>query len=197
MQHRSTVVCRGSSVVASCWIERCPRKGKKRGTLYRVRFRLGGRKSVPQWGGSFPTLRTAEIPLLLLDGTGVCSTQYSSSCLLRIVSPTFRFRSDRSRVADGDLESMQNGGDRPFSPHGLRHRRATLWHLAGVPAAEAAAWLGHSPEEHLKTYAHAVIQDRREVDYERLRLRRDGRDLVDVALALEAEPDLLSRQLAL
>jgi hypothetical protein len=24
----------------------------------------------------------------------------------------------------------------------IRHRRATLWHLAGVPIVEAATWLG-------------------------------------------------------
>jgi integrase len=55
-----------------------------------------------------------------------------------------------------------------FSPQGLRHRRATLWHLAGVPPVEAAAWLGHSPVEHLRTYAHAMIGDRRELDYKGL-----------------------------
>jgi integrase len=52
-----------------------------------------------------------------------------------------------------------------FSPHQLRHRRATLWHLNGVPVAEAASWLGHSAQEHLKTYAHAALVDRSEVDY--------------------------------
>jgi integrase len=51
-----------------------------------------------------------------------------------------------------------------FSPHDLRHRRATLWHLGGVPAAQAASWLGHSAQEHLRTYAHAVL-DRTEIDY--------------------------------
>ena len=51
-----------------------------------------------------------------------------------------------------------------FSPHDLRHRRATLWHLAGVPVAEASAWLGHSAQEHLKTYAHATLVDRTELD---------------------------------
>jgi integrase len=35
-----------------------------------------------------------------------------------------------------------------FSPHQLLHRRATLWHLSGVPVAEAAFWLGHSAQEH-------------------------------------------------
>jgi len=55
-----------------------------------------------------------------------------------------------------------------FSPHDLRHRRATLWHLSGVPAAEAASWLGHSAQEHLKTYAHATLVDRSELDYDRM-----------------------------
>ena len=50
-----------------------------------------------------------------------------------------------------------------FSPHDLRHRRASLWHLAGVSAAEASSRLGHSPTEHLRTYAHVVL-DRREID---------------------------------
>ena len=55
-----------------------------------------------------------------------------------------------------------------FSPHDLRHRRATLWHLSGAPIAEAAAWLGHSPTEHVKTYAHASLTDRSELDYARV-----------------------------
>ncbi len=49
-------------------------------------------------------------------------------------------------------------------PHDLRHRRATLWHLGGVPAAQAAGWLGHSAQEHLRTYAHVML-DRTELDY--------------------------------
>jgi hypothetical protein len=44
--------------------------------------------------------------------------------------------------------------------------------LQGVPIAEAAAWLGHSPEEHLETYAHATLVDRDELDHANL-LRRD------------------------
>jgi integrase len=51
-----------------------------------------------------------------------------------------------------------------ISPHDPRHRRATLMHLSGIPAAEAAGKLGHSPREHLRTYTHVVI-DRRELDY--------------------------------
>jgi integrase len=59
--------------------------------------------------------------------------------------------------------SCKAGGVPQFSRHELRHRRATLWHLAGVPAAEAASWLGHSPQEHLRTYAHVLI-DRTEIN---------------------------------
>jgi integrase len=51
-----------------------------------------------------------------------------------------------------------------FSPHDLRHRRASLMHLAGTPAAEAGKKLGQSAQEHLRTYAHVVL-DRREIDY--------------------------------
>jgi len=43
-----------------------------------------------------------------------------------------------------------------FSPHDLRHRRATLWHLGGIPATQASSWLGHSAQEHLRTYAHRI-----------------------------------------
>jgi integrase len=51
-----------------------------------------------------------------------------------------------------------------FSPHDLRHRRGSLWHLTGVPPVQAAAWLGHSVQEHLRTYAHVML-DRTELDY--------------------------------
>lgn len=43
-----------------------------------------------------------------------------------------------------------------------------LWHLQGVPIADAAAWLGHSPSEHLATYAHALLVDRDELDFPNL-----------------------------
>lgn len=39
-----------------------------------------------------------------------------------------------------------------------------MWHLGGVPVAEAARWLGHSAQEHLKTYQH-VVMDWAEIDY--------------------------------
>jgi integrase len=55
-----------------------------------------------------------------------------------------------------------------FSPHDLRHRRATLWHFQGVPHVQAAAWLGHTPAEYLKTYAHATLTERSEIQYREL-----------------------------
>lgn len=45
---------------------------------------------------------------------------------------------------------------RHIHPHDLRHRRASLWHLQGVPAVQAAAWLGHSPQMHLSVYSHVM-----------------------------------------
>src|SRR5574337_715457 len=43
-----------------------------------------------------------------------------------------------------------------FGPHMLRHRRASIWHMQGVPIVQAAEWLGHSPKVHLDTYAHVM-----------------------------------------
>lgn len=72
------------------------------------------------------------------------------------------FSADRFRTAV--TRACKAAGIPVFSPHDLRHRRASLWHLGGVPAAEASSWLGHSAQEHLRTYAHVVI-DRTEIDY--------------------------------
>ena len=80
------------------------------------------------------------------------------------------FGADRLRTAI--TRACKAAGVPSFSPHDLRHRRATLWHLSGVPVVEAAAWLGHSPTEHLRTYAHATLADRSEVDVPNL-LERD------------------------
>jgi integrase len=82
-------------------------------------------------------------------------------------APVFAdFGIDRFRTAIG--RACKAAGVPVFSPHDLRHRRATLWHLQGVPIADAAAWLGHSPQEHLATYAHATLVDRDELDYPNL-----------------------------
>jgi integrase len=52
-------------------------------------------------------------------------------------------------------------------PHLLRHRRATLLHLGGMPTADAALILGHSQKQQ-ETYIHAMLQDRSEIDYAKL-----------------------------
>lgn len=75
------------------------------------------------------------------------------------------FGADRFRTAL--TRACRSTGSPHFHPHDLRHRRATLWHLGGVPAAQASAWLGHSAQEHLRTYAHVML-DRRELDYGKL-----------------------------
>lgn len=77
-------------------------------------------------------------------------------------SPFAGFTADRLRTAIG--RACKATGTPVFSPHDLRHRRATLWHLGGVPASQAAAWLGHSAQEHLRTYAHVML-DRTELDH--------------------------------
>jgi hypothetical protein len=60
--------------------------------------------------------------------------------------------------------ACKTAGVPAFSPHAVRHRRASLWQLGGMPVAEAYDKLGHSPEVHLGLYAHFGL-DRREVDY--------------------------------
>lgn len=63
--------------------------------------------------------------------------------------------------------ACKTAGVPAFSPHDLRHRRASLWHLGWIPVAEACSKLGHSPQMHLGLYAHVVL-DRRKVDYPRM-----------------------------
>lgn len=91
--------------------------------------------------------------------------------LLRLVPREDREPSERVLSFDGDAyrtalaRACSKAGVPSFTPNDLRHRRATLWHLGGVPVADAASWLGHSSQEHLRTYAHATLDERSEVDY--------------------------------
>ena len=51
-----------------------------------------------------------------------------------------------------------------WSPHDLRHRRLSLWHLDGVPAAEMARRAGQRRlSVTLDVYSHVVL-DRREIE---------------------------------
>lgn len=62
----------------------------------------------------------------------------------------------RQTVHNALKTACADAGVAAFGPHMLRHRRASLWHLQGVPPVQAAAWLGHSPREHLATYTHVM-----------------------------------------
>jgi integrase len=46
----------------------------------------------------------------------------------------------------------------PGTPYGLRHAYAIRCHAAGVKVAIAAAWMGHSPAIHLKTYQRWITE---------------------------------------
>ncbi|MCD2119438.1 MULTISPECIES: site-specific integrase [Rhodococcus] len=50
----------------------------------------------------------------------------------------------------------ESAGVRPIRLHDVRHTSVTLQLDAGHPIAAVAAWHGHSAEEMLRTYAHAV-----------------------------------------
>ena len=51
-----------------------------------------------------------------------------------------------------------------WSPHDLRHRRLSLWHMAGVPFGEVARRVGQGRlSVTADTYSHVVL-DRAEVD---------------------------------
>lgn len=65
----------------------------------------------------------------------------------------------RQSIADALRAGCARAGVPVYGPHQLRHRRASIMHNNGVPAAQAAAFLGHSPEEHLRTYAHVMPVD--------------------------------------
>jgi hypothetical protein len=59
------------------------------------------------------------------------------------------------------------------TPHRLRHRRISLWHVQGVPARELADRAGHSkPSMSLDVYSHAIVPD--EVDPEALKMLLSG-----------------------
>lgn len=52
------------------------------------------------------------------------------------------------------------GGVPHFAPHSLRHRRLSLWHGQGIPAAELAARAGHAKSSMtLDVYSHVMPLD--------------------------------------
>jgi integrase len=103
--------------------------------------------------------RWIDPPAVLFDAVSALCPRDDRAATRRVFDGV---TADRLRTAIA--RACTAAGVPAFSPHDLRHRRATLWHLGGVPAAQAASWLGHSAQEHLRTYAHAVLE-RTELDY--------------------------------
>jgi len=120
---------------------------------YERRWRVSG--AVAKTGRA----RWVPVPEVVLDAVTVAVPREDRDLA---ASPFHGFTADRLRTTL--VRACKATGTPLFSPHDLRHRRATLWHLGGVPASQAAAWLGHSAQEHLRTYAHVMI-DRAELDY--------------------------------
>src|SRR5437879_6145934 len=67
--------------------------------------------------------------------------------------------------------ALRRDGQILASIEDLAHRCTVADVLGGrqtpLPLPRAAPWLGHPAQEHLRTYAH-VVMDRTEVDYKRL-----------------------------
>jgi integrase len=123
----------------------------------------GGRWRVSQAVAKTRQARWVPVPDVILAPVADLVPREDRDLTARVFAD---FGADRLRTAI--TRACKAAGIPAFSPHDLRHRRATLWHLGGIPVVEAAAWLGHSPNEHLKTYAHATLVDRRELDYSSL-----------------------------
>ncbi len=118
-----------------------------------------GRWRVTQASAKTKTARWVPVPEIVFQAASDLVPREDRDLAAQVFAG---FGADRLRTAIA--KACKAAGVPTFSPHDLRHRRASLWHLQGVPAAEAASWLGHSAQEHLRTYAHVVI-DRTEVDY--------------------------------
>ena len=62
-----------------------------------------------------------------------------------------RLRTDMARTA-------RAAGIALYSPHDLRHRRISLWHMQGVPLAQVGAWVGQrNLSVTADTYTHVLV----------------------------------------
>jgi integrase len=82
-------------------------------------------------------------------------------------------------TADGLRSAMADACARASvahcTPHQLRHRRVSLWHFQGIPAAELAERAGHSkPSMSLDVYSHVIAVE--ELEPETLRSLIEGAD---------------------
>jgi integrase len=90
--------------MASAWVER---RESGAGVRYRVRFRLGGRESVPRYAGSFATMREARIRRDWVAGELAALRVPDTRCVgASLSSPTLRnaaeeWQASRVDVAEG------------------------------------------------------------------------------------------------
>lgn len=85
--------------------------------------------------------------------------------LVPLLEPPFGVT--RQRMWNQLASAADLAGVKRYGPHQWRHRRATLWHLQGVPAVEVARRLGHAKVSmSLDVYVHARAV--READAQRL-----------------------------
>ena len=64
---------------------------------------------------------------------------------------------ERTALSNSMRNACKLAGIPSFSAHDLRHRRVSLWHGQGIPAAELAARVGHSrPSMSLDVYSHVM-----------------------------------------
>lgn len=87
----------------------------------------------------------------------------------RLVFPGVTGSSVKSAMA----RACRTAGIPVYSPHDLRHRRASLWHGQGVPARELSARIGHTKTSiTLDVYSHVMPLDEVPVEsLERLLVR--------------------------
>jgi hypothetical protein len=75
-----------------------------------------------------------------------------------------------ARLTRHTSDTARVSGARSLRSCSRRIEAAAAARRQGIPAAEAAAWLGHSPHVHLATYVHATLVDRDELNYPSLRV---------------------------
>jgi integrase len=99
--------------------------------------------------------RWAQVPRWLME-------EIEETCALedrtaeRRVFPGF----SPDAAKNGMARACKAAGIPHFHPHDLRHRRLSLWHGQGVPAAELAARAGHARSSMtLDVYSHVLIDD--------------------------------------
>lgn len=98
--------------------------------------------------------RTGSRLLVPVTKTGKPRWTVIPRWLIELLNPPFN--TNRQQVHNALKAGCDAAKVRPFGPHMLRHRRASLWSAQGVPPAQAAAWLGHTVETYLRTYTHVV-----------------------------------------